>query len=321
MIAWEKRGRIFVPDGTIPWMRSHAAVPVADLLDEDRLRIYFGARDDQNRSRIGWVDVDPVAPTRVLDVSREPLLSLGELGTFDDNGMMPSCIVSRGHRKYLYYIGWNPQVTVPYRVAIGLAVSGDGGLTYYRHSAGPIFDRDRHEPFFNTTPCVLHRGDRWQMWYSSCTGWETIAGRPEPAYHVRYAESDDGVDWRRTGIVCIDYDSAAQAIARPWVVDLGDRYGMWFSYRGLCAYRSEPRASYRLGYAESTDGVHWDRQSGPAGLDRSTDEWDSLMVCYTNVLPIRGRLHCFYNGSGFGRSGFGYAEARNEGIGSVRAVA
>jgi hypothetical protein len=321
MIRWEKRGRIFVPDGGIPWMQSHAAVPVADLLDDDLLRIHFAARDDQNRSRIGWVDVDPSAPKRVLDVSREPLLPLGERGTFDDNGMMPSCVISLGTRRFLYYIGWNPQVTVSYRVAIGLAVSEDGGRTYHRYSAGPILDRDRHEPFFNTTPCVVCRGDRWQMWYSSCTGWETINGHPEPAYHVKYAESDDGIDWRRTGIICIDYDAAAQAIGRPWVVDLGDRYGMWFSYRGLAAYRSEPRASYRLGYAESADGFDWDRKPEPDGLDRSAADWDALMVCYTNVLPIRGRLHCFYNGSGFGQSGFGYAVARDEGVRSGRAVA
>ena len=44
--------------------------------------------------------------------------------------MMPSCVVSAGRLKYLYYIGWNPQVTVSYRLAIGLAISDDGGRTY-----------------------------------------------------------------------------------------------------------------------------------------------------------------------------------------------
>jgi hypothetical protein len=40
-----------------------------------------------------------------------------------------------------------------------------------------------------------------------------------------YSGSDDGVHWRRTGIVCVDYDADAQAIGRPWVVRLEDRYG------------------------------------------------------------------------------------------------
>ncbi len=48
MIRWEKRGRIFVPDGCIPWMRSHATLPVAHRLNDSVLRIHFAGRDDQN---------------------------------------------------------------------------------------------------------------------------------------------------------------------------------------------------------------------------------------------------------------------------------
>jgi hypothetical protein len=271
MMRWQKRGRIFVPDGTIPWMKSHASIPVPDSFDDVTLRIPFAGRDEQNRARIGWIDVDANDPRTVLDLSREPLLTLGERGTFDDNGMMASCVASAHGRKYLYYIGWNPQVTVSYRLAIGLAVSEDGGRTYRWYSAGPLLDRDRDEPFFNTAPCVVRDGEQWRMWYVSFTGWDEVHGHPEPMYNVKYAESDDGVHWRRTGIVCIDYDADAQAIGRPWVVRLEDRYGMWISYRGLEDYRTDPRTSYRVGYAESSDGLQWERKPDPAGLDRSAD--------------------------------------------------
>jgi hypothetical protein len=307
MIVWEKRRRIYVPDGSLSWMRTHGSLPVTDLVDEAALRIQFAGRDDAGRSRIGWIDVDPADPETIVHISSEPLLPLGDRGTFDDSGMMPSCVVSAGRLKYLYYIGWNPQVTVSYRLAIGLAVSEDGGRTYRRYSAGPLLDRDRDEPFFNTAPCVIREVDRWRMWYVSCTGWKDVQGRAEPEYHVKYAESDDGISWRRTGIVCIDYDGSAQAIGRPWVMHLGDRYGMWFSYRGLIGYRTDPETSYRIGYAESSDGLRWDRKPDPAGLDRSADGWDAGMVCYTTICSLGGRRHCFYNGNGFGRSGFGYA--------------
>ncbi len=307
MIHWEKRGRIFIPDGRTPWMRTHAALPLADRLDDGTLRIYFAGRDAANRSRIGWLDTDPDDPARVIEVSREPLLDLGDRGTFDDNGMMPSCTVNTGGRKYLYYIGWNPQVTVSYRLAIGLAVSDDGGRTYRRYSKGPLLDRDRDEPFFNTAPCVLHEQDHWQMWYVSCTGWDEVQGHPEPIYHIKHAESEDGLSWRRTGNVCVDYDGFTRAIGRPWVIHTGNRYAMWFSYRGLTDYRTDPRTSYRIGYAESCDGLHWERQPDPAGLERSAEGWDSVMLAYTNVVRLPGRLYCFYNGNGFGMSGLGYA--------------
>jgi hypothetical protein len=310
MVRWEKRGRIFVPDGNLPWMRTHAGLPVADLLDEQTLRIYFAGRDDQGRSRIGCLDVDADDPRTVLRLHPEPLLPLGERGTFDDNGMTPSCIVSDGDCKYLYYIGWNPQVTVSYRLAIGLATSHDGGRSYRRCSAGPLLDRDREEPFFNTAPCVVREGRRWRMWYVSCTGWEDVQGHPEPRYHVKYAESDDGIAWRRTGLVAIASGPMAEAIGRPWVMRLADRYAMWFSYRGLVDYRTDRAAGYRVGYAESPDGIRWERGPDPEGLERSAAGWDSLMLGYTQLLRIRGRLYCFYNGNGFGRSGFGYAMER-----------
>ncbi len=321
MILWEKRQRIYVPDGSLTWMRTHASLPVTDMIDEATLRIYFAGRDDAGRSRIGWVDVNPDSPETIVNISLDPLLPLGDRGTFDDNGMMPSCVVSAGRLKYLYYIGWNPQVTVSYRLAIGLAISEDGGRTYRRYSAGPLLDRDRDEPFFNTAPCVIREGDRWRMWYVSCTGWKEVKGHSEPEYHVKYAESDDGISWRRTGIVCIDYDASAQAIGKPWVMYLRDRYSMWFSYRGLVDYRIDPRTSYRVGYAESSDGLHWERMPNPSGLERSADGWDSEMFTYTNVKQVKGRLFCFYNGNGFGQSGFGYAVGRVDENQSTRLVA
>jgi hypothetical protein len=235
--------------------------------------------------------------------------------------MTASCVVSDGGRKLLYYYGWNPQVTVSYRVAIGCAISEDGGRTYRRFSAGPLLDRDRDEPYFSSGPCVILEAGRWRMWYVSCTGWVEVAGRPEAIYHVKYAESVDGIAWRRTGIVCVDNDVSTEAIGRPWVVRRGDRYGMWFSYRRLVDFRTNPSTSYRVGYAESSDGLHWERKPDPVGLERSVEGWDSVMLCYTHVLPICGRLHCFYNGDGFGQSGLGYAVESEGSDVSRRAIA
>ena len=35
------------------------------------------------------------------------ILNIGSLGSFDDNGVTPSCILNFENKKYLYYIGWN----------------------------------------------------------------------------------------------------------------------------------------------------------------------------------------------------------------------
>lgn len=312
-MQWTKKGVIFAPNGQYDWMISHASIPVVDTIDAQTVRVYFGARDKQNRSRIGYVDLDPDDLTHVLKVSAEPVLPLGPIGTFDDNGMMPSCLLDHQGQKYLYYIGWNPQVTVSYRLAIGLAISSDQGTTFHKYSPGPICDRDLDEPFFNTTPFVRIENGLWRMWYVSCTGWEIINNWPEPRYNIKYAESADGIHWKRTGITCIDYDPFTQAICSPFVVRADHKYSMIYSYRSAHDYRTDPTKGYRLGYAESLDGLNWERKDDEIGITFSEDGWDSAMMEYASIFEHRGKMLLFYNGNGFGKSGFGYAELTHGG--------
>ena len=146
------------------------------------------------------------------------------------------------------------------------------------------------------------------MWYSSGTEWREVNGRAEPRYLVRYAESDDGIEWRRPGTVAIDYERPDEAIARPWVIKEGASYRMWFSTRSIVDYRNSPRQSYRMGYAESCDGLSWKRRDDLVDLSASAEGWDSQMIAYPAVVDIGERRYLFYNGNGFGASGFGLAE-------------
>lgn len=306
-MKWEKRGLIFAPSARSEWMHSHASLPIADRRGDGLLRIYFGTRDRSGRSHIGHVDVSAGNIGEVVAVAQEPLLPLGRLGAFDDSGIMPSSLVDHGGRKFLFYIGWTPQVTVPYRLAIGLAVSDDGGETFRKHSEGPIADRSVDEPFFNTAPCVLVENGLWRMWYVSTTEWEVRDGHPEPRYQVRYAESSDGLEWRRTDVICIGYDDFTGAIGRPFVYRHRNGYRMLYSYRSAHGYRSDPALSYRLGFAESVDGLRWTRRDDAVGIERSESGWDSEMIEYCSLLDNGGETIMLYNGNGFGRTGFGYA--------------
>ncbi|HVW01310.1 MAG TPA: hypothetical protein VHB77_13250, partial [Planctomycetaceae bacterium] len=119
-------------------MATHAAVPIAEFIEGDVYRIYFSPRDREGRSHVGWFDLDLSRPQTPLEVSHQPLLSPGAAGDFDDAGAMGSWLLQVGARKYLYYIGWNRGVSVPFRNAIGLAISEDGGRTFSRVSRGPI---------------------------------------------------------------------------------------------------------------------------------------------------------------------------------------
>ena len=261
--------------------------------------MYFSGRDAWGRAQIGWSDVDLRDPSS-WGVSAAPAIGLGRLGSFDDNGVTSSCLVVHEDRQYHYYTGWSLGVTVPFYLNAGLAISEDNGATFRRASEAPLLDRSAVDPYLTASPWVLIDNGVWRMWYVSATGWVASVGRPIHRYHVKYAESRDGIAWTRRGVVCIDFKSADEhAIGRPCVVRDADVYRMWFSHRG---------ERYRIGYAESDDGIVWDRRDDESGIDVSPDGWDSDMIEYPCVVDAFGRRLMLYNGNDYGRTGIGIAE-------------
>jgi len=81
---------------------------------------------------------------------------------------------------------------------------------------------------------------------------------------------------------------------------------MWYCYRSSHDYR-DGAGAYRIGYAESVDGLDWIRMDDRHGLPVVEGGWESTMTCYPFVTEVDSRLLMFYNGNGFGRTGFGYA--------------
>jgi hypothetical protein len=280
------------------------SLPTVDVLAPGRVRVYFGGRDDRNRSQIGYVQFDPADPRGTLVRCERPVLGLGELGTFDDNGVMPCSVVHDGDETLLYYVGWNPRSTVRYAFYSGLAISRDGGETFKRYSRAPILERTDREPFVNASPMTIRDGSIWRMYYVSGEGWI----HPDlPKYNIKYAESSDGRTWRRAGAVVIDFGAPGEhALARPCVIRDGAIYRMWFAKKGADASLGH---NYRMGYAESVDGINFVRRDDLAGIDVSPSGWDSEMVCYGFVFEYDGRKYMAYNGNTYGQDGFGLAVA------------
>lgn len=309
---WEKRGRIFRPDGRFDWMHSHAQNP-AVLMLEDRLRVYFNCRpkkdpDGSVKAYTTFVDLDRGNPSTVLAVHDRPLLDFGEPGTFDQFGVMSSTVIRDGAQVRLYYVGWNRCIGVPYNHAIGLAVSDDGGVTFSRYGKGPIITRTSNEPFIQNSAFVTKTGDVLHMWYSTGLRWIEHAGAMESVYVLVHATSKDGITWERDGIPCVKAVVDDECQTNPTVIKLGSRYHMWFCYRSGTNFRNADRG-YRIGYAWSDDLQLWNREDASGELlPSSGDDWDSQMVCYPCVLEVDGKIYMFYSGNYFGESGFGYAE-------------
>lgn len=308
-MGWSRQGYIFKPNGRLDWSQSHAQAPWLEYLrSKNRLAVYYSTRDKHNRTQPAYMELNADIPNQVTYQHINPIMDLGALGTFDSDGVMPSCVVNMDGIKCLFYTGWNRRVDVPYHNSIGLAVSHDDGKTYKKYSEGPLWDRDTNEPLFSSMPTVIVENGRWRMWYLSCTEWRMVNQKPEARYHLKYAESKDGINWDRQSIISVDYQNEEEAgIVRPTVIRDGGIYKMWYSYRNFDDYRTNPENSYRIGYAESADGISWQRLDKKAGLEHSSDAWDNSMTAYPCVLDINGQRLMFYNGNGFGESGFGWA--------------
>jgi hypothetical protein len=305
-MKWKKKGLVFLPDGTFDWNKSHAQVPVVDKLNDKIWRIYYATRNSNNQCNTSFIEVEAGNPSNILYIHKEPLFKLGELGTFDDSGIMPSCVVNHDGKKYLYYIGWNAGSNVSYRLSVGLAISHDG-ISFEKYSTGPILDRSIYDNCLCASPFVEIEGPLFKMWYVSGTHWKIINDKPEPFYHIKYAFSDDGINWNREGVVCIDYDDFTEGISRPCVVKTKEKYLMFYSFRNNNDYRNNSLNGYRIGFATSLDGISWVRQDAEIGITASESGWDSDMIAYPYIVDYREKYFMFYNGNGFGRSGFGYA--------------
>jgi hypothetical protein len=307
---WKKLGRIFAPDGRLPWMKHYAQVPTPVVLD-DRIRIFFTCRPDPDEhgdfvSFTTFLDVALGDPTRILYVHDEPVLPLGEIGTFDQFGVMPCSVVRRRSDLWLYYVGWARSRGVPWQSAIGLAISSDNGRTFRRYAKGPIVSRTPLEPYVQGSPCVLELGKTQHLWYLSGTRWVENSGRVESIYRLMHATSADGIEWSRNGIECIPSLQDDECQARPAVVVEGDVAHMWFSYRHGVDFRN-PERGYGIGYAYSNDLITWLRRDDWAGISKSADGWDSEMISYPSIVKIDQRYFMFYCGNQMGRDGFGVA--------------
>lgn len=300
-MKWRKMGLIYCPSGKYGWDKHSALQPTPIIFDDLTIRVYIGFRDDEGISRVGLVDLDINNPSRVLYVSKEPVLDIGQDGAFDDNGVVPCAIIKREDKLYLYYAGYQLVKKIKFLVFGGLAISNDDGFSFKRYKKIPIIDRTDDELYFRVIHSLIFEKGIWRAWYGSGSEFIKEGDRVLPSYNVRYFESPDGTSFPIKGKVVLDFTYEDEyRIGRPYVMKNGDIYRMFYGY----ATKSK---GYRLGYAESKDGINWVRNDQEIGIDVSESGWDSKMIAYPAIVSWRDKTYMFYNGNDMGKTGFGYA--------------
>lgn len=297
---WQKTGRIYEPSGTD---FTHGSHPCAIHYKDDFFVIAFTRRDLNRRSQI-FLCHARVSDGQVTLIG-EPVhaLSHGEPGCFDCDGAISVCLVEDKGQMYLYYVGWQNLPDTLWQCDTGRALLNPVELTLAREFKGPVLGRDKDNPLFAAATAFHVDGGHWKTWYNSGIRWEKTADGWHHYYGIHYAESANGVDWTCHPGMCIPFaDEYEYAFGRPSVFRLDGVFYMWFAHRA-----TRDVDTYRIGFASSADGRQWQRNDALAGIDVSSEGWDSGMICYPCVFEHRGLMYMLYNGDNYGQSGFGLA--------------
>jgi predicted GH43/DUF377 family glycosyl hydrolase len=316
---WNKLGKIFDPKdlSTTSWMKEFAQSPSV-IIEESYVRVFFCSRkapdsNGQYISYTSYVDLDRSNLFSVLDYADKPLIELGSYGAFDEFGTNPVSVIKHEDTLRAYYAGWTRCEAVPFNAAIGMAISQDGGKSFERIGNGPVLSYTSDEPFLLGSPRIRNFGGKWQLWYVAGKEWRNIAGKAEPLYKIRMAESEDGIDWKRHGLdIITDKLGEDECQACADVIFRNDKYHMFFSYRKMTNYK-KGEGGYRIGYAVSSDMKVWQRNDDLVDICCSETGWDSEMISYPNVFELDGSIYMLYQGNGMGKTGFGLASLELDG--------
>lgn len=297
---WIKKGLLYSP--SMPSF-THASHPCIIQIEDDMHLIAFTCRDLKKRSHI-FLSL-ALVQNGMITLEGQPRLALspGDIGYFDCDGAISVCFLKHIERCYLYYVGWQNLPESMWICDTGRVEVDSKNLSLTRIFPGPILGRDKNKPLFAAGTAFLIVDDLWHAWFNSGIRWERTEKGLKHYYGIHHAISENGVDWDCESEMCIPFaDEYEYAFGRPTVTIWDGVYHMWFAHRA-----TKSIDTYRIGFASSKDGRNWDRDDTLAGIDVSSEGWDSEMICYPYVFEHKGRKYMLYNGNGYGKTGFGLA--------------
>ena len=191
-------------------------------------------------------------------------------------------------------------MTTRYSLIAGLAKSKN--LRFFKRvSKSPILNLNNKEPYqILTAPTVIKKNNKYYMWYVSCKKWKN---KDFPYYDIKLAISKDLLKWNQSGISCIKLKKNERAVARPFVIYEKKLFKMWYCYE-------KKVSGYRIGYAESINGVNWIRKDKKIKFINNL-VGENKMRAYPNIVKLKGDTFMFYNGNNYGEEGIFCAKLEN----------
>lgn len=297
-MEWIKKGQVFKIGKKHEKLNSHASNPLAVHLQGDVFRVFFSSRDVNNRSSVGYVDMD-IVKSSIINECQLPVLEYGTKDSYYSHGIsIGNLYLGCDNENYILFMGWQVRDNQHWRGDIGRIKLIDKQEMIV-DTKGVFMTTDEEDQVSLSYPFVIKHEGIYKMWYGSTKDWSSENG--EMVHVIKYATSKDGESWQKHGVAIPYQIGVAQAFSKPSVIIDDKGYHMWYSYR------SGTGTTYRVGYSFSKDGLTWVNKLDETGIDVSLNGWDSNMICYPFVFDHKGERYMLYNGNDYGKEGFGLA--------------
>ena len=166
---------------------------------------------------------------------------------------------------------------------IGLATSTDG-LNWTKYPVNPVLSPKLNDLWEQGVggPSVVYTDNLYIMWLTSLNFTQI------ESFRISRATSPDGINWSPQEIIFTKSDVAweSEGVNSPSVLLVNNQYEMWYGAR-------DSAGVWRIGYANSDDGISWNRHSTPV-LQPSLP-WEGTVVAAANVIRLDGMYHMYYH--------------------------
>lgn len=252
---------------------SHAQLPTPIFINKNWYIFYANKLNKKSFIQVAIFSTE----FKLLEI--KDVLFPGERGCFDDSGVMPSCVLIRNNKFYLYYSGWNlDKGGVPYGHGIGLAI-GSCSLNFERYSDGPLIDRSIDNPYLSNS-LFLNKNTGY---FCGGIGWHDNFAM----YGIKRCKTNDGIYFKDFNIVL---HSSSEAISRP------------------CSFNNKIYSSIKTvdsNYEIYKIDIFEEKREK---LVFEKHHWNDQMQCYPYLIHFGNANIGFYNGNNYGETGFGYFE-------------
>jgi hypothetical protein len=262
--------------------------PITPFLDGQTVNVTVKANDTLGYGfNYSWeFEVDAISPSpptpetislvRVEMEKRGLVLDKGVIGEEDDVHAYHPSVIYHNNEYKMWYTANNGS-----RYHICYANSTDG-LSWTKHGIalyhGQPFDQDSARASLQS---VIFEDDEYKMWYSGYDGL---------SWKIMYANSTDGLIWAKQGVV-IDLGSQGSLDSAgaysPSVIKT-DEYEMW--------YNGQDGMNVYILYANSSDGINWNKYINPAIVTDPDGKYDNGRVIFPSVYHNSSGYYMWYTG-------------------------